>query len=151
MIIVLSPGDAQIIQQSRDQSYNFPDVYGATYVMTKDKIPPLDEGEDLFFIGHGIEQGDSGNAEIGDESGVVALDGMELWDNFKDIFPDMYEGRVFVDACKAANFAQGMFSLIEVFRSQSDIGLGDGVGIYGRSGIPVGDIPSPDDLAWRKA
>jgi hypothetical protein len=150
VIIVLAPGDDRVIEAAKAQSQNFPEIYGRTYVAQRDAIPMLDENEDLFFSGHGIARGNSGNAEIGDEDGAFALDGLELWDNFKGIFPDMYQGNVYVDACEAADFAAGMFSLIETFRSQSSVELGD-VSVFGRAGGAGFDVPPPDDASWIEA
>jgi hypothetical protein len=151
MIIVLAPNDGNLIRSARRQSANFPEIYGRTYLGDGSvAIPPLGELEDLFFSGHGLIDGASGNAEIGDAGGDFALDGLELWDNFKDIFPDMYQGRIYIDACEAADFGQDMFSLIETFSSQSDVTLGD-AGVYGRSGDVGYEIPQPDDPGWTSA
>lgn len=150
MIIVASPADQTIIKTARNQSYNFPGIYGETYVMGGDKeIPKLAPEENLFVIGHGIEKGGSGVAEIGDASGAFAVDGLELWDNLKAIFPDMYSGDIFVDACKSANFAEDNFSLIEVLKTQVDVAFTD-VDVFGRYGDVGGPIPGPTEEGWTR-
>jgi hypothetical protein len=151
LIIVLAPRDADIVRNSRAQSFNFPEIYGETYIAGEGAVPQLGVGEDVFFVGHGVVVGDSGNAEIGDEDGDFAVNGIELWQQFEDIFPDMYQGRVYIDACHSADFPDDAFSVIETFKSQSAIGLGD-TQVFGRTGDPVGDIPRPDAVnTWFEA
>jgi hypothetical protein len=150
LIIVLAPEDDVIVRQSRAQSYNFPEIFGETYIAGRDAIPQAGPRETVFFIGHGTERGRSGNAEIGARGGAFGFDGLELWQSFREIFPDLYAGNVFIDACESADFADDMFSLIEVFRSQSDLTLQD-TSVFGRAGGPEGPMPPPGDDAWRVA
>ena len=151
MIIVMAPGDATIVSQSRAQSYNFPAIYGETYIAGgRAAIPQAAPGENVFFVGHGVSQGGSGNAEIGEAAGDFGMDGEELWDNFKEIFPDLYNGDVYIDACASADPVEDLFSVIETFKAQSAITL-DSSAVFGRTGSPVGDIPQPGDAAWVEA
>lgn len=154
MIIVLAPSDAGIVAQSRARSYDFPGIYGQTYVATVDRIPQLGPTETLFFIGHGIAQGSQGVPEIGDARGDFALTGLDLWASYgigtpaePGIFPPLYQGRVFIDACESGDFPQDMFSLTETFWSQAQEAI-DGIEVYGRAGDVSGPIPFPDDPSW---
>jgi hypothetical protein len=149
MIIILAPSDATIIATARLQSFNFPETYGAVYIMGRDQVPLAGETENVFFSGHALVNGSTGGPEIGEENGDLAMSGLELWENFKRVFPDQYQGDVFVDACESADNDTDMFSLIEQFRSQSDLNL-DSTAVYGRTGSPAaGDpIPPPGDEAW---
>jgi hypothetical protein len=151
MIIVAAPSDEQIKQTARDQSYNFPDIYGETFIMGGDvAMPRLGHNEKLFIIGHGVDKGDSGVAEIGEASGAFAVNGLDLWESIKEIFPDMYHGAVYVDACKSADFVPDNFSFIEVLRSQVDVAF-DGVEVFGRFGDVGGEIPRPTSTDWTRA
>jgi hypothetical protein len=162
MIIIVAPKDSALIQNNAQQSRNFPEIYGDSYVYDgnsywkmeynsstgrfegkPDNNPRLEAGENVFISGHAIEKGDTGNAEIGDESGGVSLNGIELWDKVVEpIIPDLYRGSFFVDACSSADFARGAFSVIETFKSQADINL-ESPAIYGRTGDVGYEIPRP--------
>lgn len=152
MIIVMSPSDQDIITAARNRAYNFPADFGKVYIAGKDKIPMLGEGEALYFTGHAVRNGSSGNAEIGDESGAFGMDGLELWDNFKELMPSMWQGDVYVDACESADFDFDMFSLIETFKSQSGVGFAN-TEVYGRTGSPgtTDPIPLPTADVWESA
>jgi hypothetical protein len=150
MIIILAPDDADLVRAAQAQAYNFPEIYGRAYIAGQDQIPQLGPNESLYFTGHGVKVGDGGNAEIGDENGDLAMDGLELWDNFRHVFPDMWDGSVYVSACESADFARGMFSIIEVFKTQADM-VFDGAPIYGQTGSPGFDIPNPGSQDWFEA
>jgi hypothetical protein len=154
LIIVLAPGDEEIVSRSRDQCFNFPEKYGEiTYVAGpgRNDIPQAGPHENVFFVGHGVSLGGSGNAEIGEERGRFAFDGIQLWERFgRAVFPSLYAGDVYIDACESADFPAEMFSVIETFRSQSDLTLNNS-SVFGRTGSPVGDIPPPGDEAWVEA
>lgn len=150
MIIVLAPNDDRVVRAARAQSYNFPGIFGETYIAGRDAVPEAGPTEAVFFFGHGTSLGDSGNAEIGEKSGDFALDGLELWDNYKDVFPDLYTGDVYVNACESADYPEDMFSLIETFRSQSAIALNDS-SVFGRTGSPDISLPQPGTDAWTEA
>jgi hypothetical protein len=151
MIIVASPSDAGIIATARAQSNNWPDIYGDTYILGQDQLPPLEAGENLFVIAHGIAKGASGVAEIGEQSGAFYVNGLEFWDNLKGIFHSLYSGDIYIDACFSANVAYDNFSFIEVLKAKTDGALTD-VDIFGRFGRIGGDIPDPDAVGeWHLA
>lgn len=152
MIIVLSPSDGEIVAAAQQRSFNFPEIFGRTYILGQGEIPMLGENESLFFTGHALIDGDSGNPEIGEESGALAMDGLELWDNFKHIFPDQYQGNVLIDACESNDHPADGFSIAEAFRSQSDLVL-DSSAVFGRTGSPpaADPIPFPGDPQWSRA
>lgn len=153
MIIVVSPADKRIVKTAKEQSYNFPDIYGSTFIIGENEIPELDHNEDLFIIGHGIKEGDSGVAEIGNADGAYAFDALELWDSLiKQVLPDMYSGNIYVDACSSADWAWDNFSFIETLQTQVDVADSVDARVFGRVGEVGGGIPAPTDPnSWTEA
>lgn len=150
MIIVASPGDNNIIQLAQNQSQQSHNIFGNTHVMGTNQIPPLGLNEHLFILGHGIKKGDSNLPEIGDENGAFALDGDELFDNLRSVFPAGYAADVYIDACQSANIPRGDFSFVELFKTRIT-NVFEGVRVFGRVGDICGNTPHPGDTQWRQA
>ena len=150
MIICLT-NDSEIIAAAEAQSINNPHIYGAVYVAPNltSEIPKLDYDENLFFTGHGVAGGDGSVPEIGDEDGDFALNGLDLWATFSEIFPDGYTGAVYIDCCYASDAPFDSFALTETFKSQFAVDF-DGREVFGRSGGVGFDIPLPGDASWNE-
>ncbi len=147
MIIVVSPSDNDMLTTSRDQSANFPGIYGETYAWG-DSIPPLQPTENLFITGHCTSENDI--PLIGDSNAddPYEMTGAELALNIKDIFPEMYEGSVYVSACSSSDAGGYGFSLIEQFKNNLDQSVGN-CDVFGQSGDVDYEIPPPSDPAWQ--
>lgn len=163
MIIVLSPGDADLIASARRQSFNETGIYGETFVVWTTGVagnkvthfldshdvevpaPQLGAREKLFVSGHGVAEGGTGVAEIGDAEGGYAMDGIEFHQNvFDKIRPAIYEEDIYVDACSSANWGEDNFSFIEVLKTQVDVSPGCDSDVFGRWGDVGYEIPHPD-------
>jgi hypothetical protein len=151
MILVACTDDPNLVTIARTCSQQNRAIFGMYYQIFKDELPKLGQNEDLFIISHGAYKGDDNNPVIGDKDKKreFYLNAVDLYLNIKDIIPHSYKGRVYIDACEAAQNDENTFSFIEVFYAQ--INPGRNTKVYGRNGTVSGLIPLPDASGWRQA
>lgn len=152
MIIICCTDDPGLRQIAISSSASSPNTFGQIYQIFKGQIPQLGLNENLFIIAHGAFADKSGNPVIGDKDmqRPFALNGIELWENIRNIFPPGYSGNIYIDACESADHDDEVFSFIEVLYSQVNLYLPRTM-VYGRNGSPGGLISLPTSNAWRAA
>jgi len=149
MIIIVCTDDPQLVQIAQNSSQQNPGVFG-NYFQVFNPIPQLGQGEDLFIVAHGAYEGDDGNPVIGDENLAFYVNAVELWENIQTIFPQYYNGNVYIDACEAADHDENTFSFSEVFNTQIQAMFG-ATQVFGRNGAVAGAIPLPTSAGWQLA
>ena len=152
MIIICCTDDPGLRQIAIASASSSPNTFGQIYQIFKGQIPQLGLRENLFIIAHGAFADRSGNPVIGDKdmNRPFALNGIELWENTKGIFPAGYSGNVYVDACESADHDKVVFSFIEVLYSQINLHFPRTM-VYGRNGSQGGLIPLPTSNTWKAA
>ncbi len=176
MIIVLAWDDTDILDAALDAAFNDPrwgDVYqmdltdpanqplykverigDAVQRTPVEGLPVLDAAEAVLFSGHAILD-DKGDSKIGTHTepmpGEVedfGFSGRELYENFKEIFPDTWQGGTFIDGCETADSPVDGFSLSENFKSAIEDTLGGGAefDVYGRVGEAAMEIPKMESI-----
>jgi len=152
MIIVVCKDDPALLDVARDQADNDPAEFGAFYEVFKDQIDPLQQGENLFVSAHGAYKGDDGNPVIGDSAKDFFVNAVEFYENLDggSIFPDGYEGKVYISACESSNNPRGAFSFAEVFKAQIQ-GKYPKTKVFGQKGSVGLNIPRSDARGWDQA
>ncbi|ACU71566.1 conserved hypothetical protein [Catenulispora acidiphila DSM 44928] len=129
-----------------------PDVFCSAYLVFADDIPPLGINEDLYVIAHGVAEGSDGKPVIGDQGDSLTLDAPTFWENVKPIFPDGYQGDVYIFACESADPGPGLdFSFAEGFAVYVKGDRSVHCRVFGGSGEVGGMIPLPSDPMWIEA
>jgi hypothetical protein len=149
MIIIVCTDDKQLEEIASASSQKYFDVFGNYFNAFDKEIPILQSSENLFIIAHGAFDGDEGNPVIGDKKKGFYVNGLELWENLKKIFPVNYTGNVYIDACESADHDNSVFSFIEVFYSQYNLKFTTMV--FGINGASSGLIALPANKKWRPA
>ncbi len=148
MVIVVCTDDDKLLQLAQQQANTRPTVFGKCYLIFKDQIPQLGQSENLFIGAHGAFKGDDGNPVIGDKEKAFYVNAVDFHANIKGIFPDNYQGKVFIYACESADYAPGSFSFAEVFKAQLQVGHPK-VRVYGQKGeVGLKGVVGPEDKGW---
>lgn len=152
MILVVCKDDNELLEKALQQSNEDEAIFGECNILEfSGELPdPLDISENLFVTSHGSMNWEENNSVIGDrEVTDYYFNGVTFFNRIKNIFPDNYQGKIYISACESADHSFSYFSFIEVFKSQIDVYYP--VSVYGQKGKVDYIIPYPNDPSWVKA
>jgi hypothetical protein len=151
MILVVCTDDPKLMTVAQKSAQKNPKIFGNVYQAFKDKVPAIGANENLFVIAHGaFKDAKTGGPVIGDKEQDFIVDGAELWENIKGIFPENYKANIYIDACESADKDEYVISFIELFFTRINIQLNTSM-VYGRNGTSSGLIAVPTDKGWVSA
>lgn len=152
MILVVCTDDAKLLNEAIRQSSQYTRIFGKCYKLKfEGNLPPkLDVSENLFVTAHGSYKWEMENSVIGDKEDTnYYFNGVKFYDRINNLFPENYNGNVYISACESADHLFNFFSFIEVLKSQIDVDYN--VSVYGQKGEVGYTIPYPKDSIWIKA
>ncbi len=151
MVIVVCTDDKDLLKLAHQQANSNAPVFGKCYLAFKDQIPQLGQNENLFIGAHGAFKGDDGKPVIGDKEKAFYVNAADFLENVKGIFPDNYQGSIYIYACESADYDTGTDSFSEVFKSVLQVSR-QNVRVYGQKGaVGLKGVVGPDDKGWLEA
>jgi hypothetical protein len=155
VLITVCTDDDELVRAAQRQSQLSPHIYGNCYQGFVDAVPQLGVTENLFVTSHGAFDWDGivpPQPVIGDETHDLYLTAADLYDNLPGVFPNGYQGSVYISACESGDpGGPAALSFAQLFVIALDAAGRQGIAVYGHQGEVGLRTPPPGDPNWVRA